>query len=340
MRILLVSQMFPSAAAPDLGTFVAGLSAELARTGHDVERAVLDRRGGSPTKYARLAARAVGTARRSHPDVVYAHFLFPAGLAGLLAARAAGAPLVVTAHGQDVRNVGSIPGAAAATRLVVVRAARVVAVSKFLRQELVEKIPQADGRVEVVDSGVDLTRFRPADAVAARARVGWSGEPPYFLAVGSLTERKNVVRLADAFARVRRGSLAFVGDGPLRAELEGRENVRLVGRVPHERVSDWIAACDVLCQPSLLEPFGQAVLEALAAERPVLATRLGGPREFVTPEAGVLVDPGSVESIADGLRAASELPVPNRSGRAIAEEHDVRRQAARVAELLERAAAE
>jgi glycosyltransferase involved in cell wall biosynthesis len=104
--------------------------------------------------------------------------------------------------------------------------------------------------------------------------------------------------------------------------------------MPHERVADWIAACDVLCQPSLREGFGQTVLEALATGRPVVATRIGGPRELVTPEAGVLVDPGSVESIQAGLDAALELPRPNRAGREIAEEHDVHRQARRIAGVL------
>ncbi len=76
------------------------------------------------------------------------------------------------------------------------------------------------------------------------------------------------------------------------------------------------------------------MLEALASERPVVATRIGGPAELVTPETGVLVDPGSVESIAAGLSAAGALPRPNPAARAIAVEHDVVRQAARVARLL------
>jgi glycosyltransferase involved in cell wall biosynthesis len=265
---------------------------------------------------------------------VYAHFLFPAGAAGALAARVSGARLVVTAHGRDVRNVGSIPGVAAATRLVVRQADAVIAVSDFLRRELEAKLPDARGKTMVIDSGVDLERFRHREPGPLRDELGWEGEEPFYQCVGTLDERKNVVRLADAFGRLERGSLVFVGDGPLRDRLAGRPRVRLVGRVPHERVADWIAACDVLCQPSLIEPFGQTVLEALATERPVVATRIGGPPELVTPETGVLVDPGSVESIEGGLREAAELPCPNPAARAIAEQHDVRLQARRVVEVL------
>src|SRR2546421_3395509 len=156
MRILLVSQMYPGPADPDLGIFVKQMEDALAARGHVLERAVLDRRGGGKARYVELARRAATTARRFRPDVVYAHFLVPSGLAAALASRA---PLVVTAHGRDVRNVGAIPGVAAATRFVVRRAAAVVAVSDYLRRELEAKVPDARGKTEVVDSGVDLDRF-------------------------------------------------------------------------------------------------------------------------------------------------------------------------------------
>ena len=334
MRILLVSQMYPGPSAPDLGVFVRQIADELEQAGNEVARVVIDQRGGTPAKYGGLAARALAEARRFHPDVVYAHFLFPAGAAAAFAARRVGARLVLTAHGRDVRNVGAIPGVATATRAAVRRADAVIAVSDFLRGELEAKVPEAVGKVTVIDSGVDLRRFRHREPGPLRAAVGWDGEEPFFLCVGTLDERKNVVRLAEAFAELGAGSLAFAGDGPLRSALEGRLRVHLVGPVEHERVADWIAASDVVCQPSLIEPFGQVVLEALASERPVVATRIGGPAELVTPEVGVLVDPGSVESIASGLRAAARLPRPNPASRAVAEEHDVVKQAHRVAQVL------
>jgi glycosyltransferase involved in cell wall biosynthesis len=339
MRILLVSQMYPGPEAPEFGVFVADLAHELRERGHELAYAVIDRRGGSRAKYARLAADALTEARRFRPDVVYAHALFPAGAAAAAAARAARVGLVVTAHGQDVRNLGTIPGVETATRLAT-RSARVIAVSDFLRRELVARLPGLDGRVDVIDCGVDLERFRGRDPVELRERLGWEGEPPFFLAIGALSDLKNPIRLAEAFAGLGRGTLAFVGDGPLRGALEGRQGVRVVGRVRHEEVADWVGACDVLCQPSLVEAFGQALLEALASERSVVATRIGGPPELVLPETGVLVDPWSVESIAEGLEAAAALPSPNRGAREVAGEHDVRRQAKRVEGVLEEASSQ
>ena len=269
------------------------------------------------------------------PDVVYAHFLVPAGLLAAIGGRA---PLVVTAHGQDVENARRSRWVRAATRTTVRRAAAVVAVSEWLRGRLVETVPEAGPKSSVIDCGVDLERFAISDAAAARARVGWSPDGTAFVCVGSLTERKNVLRLARAVARRDEGELVFVGDGPLRTALEGRPRVRLVGTVPHGLVPAWMAAADVVCQPSLVEPFGLSTLEALASGRPVVATRVGGPPEFVPAGAGVLVDPEDDDALVAALAEAASLPRPNAEARAAAERHDVRRQAERVEELLLRAA--
>jgi glycosyltransferase involved in cell wall biosynthesis len=339
MRILEVTQMWPGPENPDLGSFLVPLTRELEALGHEVEVASISQRGGSRAKYVRLVREARAAARRFHPDVVFAHFLFPSGAAGALAARASGAPLVVMAHGQDVANLGRIPGVTAATRWVLRRSSAVICNSRWLAGRLTERIPAAEPKIEIADCGVDLDAFSPRDATAARRELGWDGEGPAFLCVGSLIERKNVERLADAFGALGRGRLAFVGDGPQRSGLEGRPGVTLTGRIPQSAVPQWVAACDVLCQPSLTEPFGQATLEAMAMERTVVATEVGGPPEFVTQEAGVLVDPEDTDALASVLAQAAAMPSPNPAAREAAKAHDVRAMAARMAEVLQRATA-
>jgi glycosyltransferase involved in cell wall biosynthesis len=321
MRILLVSQMYPGPAAPDLGTFVAQVERALVERGNEVERAVLDTRAGGKLRYLELARR---TMRAARPDVVYAHFLVPSGLIAALAGRA---PLVVTAHGRDVRNIGELPGVAQATRLVVRRAATVVCVSEYLRRELEARLPEVARKTEVISSGVDLDRFALAPAPAG---------PTRYVCVGSLSERKNVLRLAEAFEHVE-GTLTFAGDGPLRAQLAGRDGIELLGGIAHDEVPQLLAESHVLVQPSLLEPLGQSLLEGMAVGRPVVATRIGGPPEFVPPQAGVLVDPLDVEELARALGTAARLPVPNDAARAAAAVHDVRRQAERIEAVLLRA---
>jgi glycosyltransferase involved in cell wall biosynthesis len=236
-----------------------------------------------------------------------------------------------------VANLGRIRGVTAATSWVIRRASAVIANSRWLADQLAQRVPSAEPKIEIADLGVDLEEFSPRPADQARRELGWEGDGPAFLCVGSLIERKNVVRLAEAFATLGRGRLAFVGDGPLRPSLEGRPNVTLTGRIPRSDVPRWMAACDVLCQPSLIEPFGQATLEAMAMERTVVATSNGGPPEFVTPEAGVLVDPQDPAALPHAMELAESKPTPNKAARQAAAEHDVKRQAARMAAVLERA---
>src|SRR5207247_8953859 len=124
---------------------------------------------------------------------------------------------------------------------------------------------------------------------------------------------------AGAFEGLGRGSLTFACEGPLRSRLEGRPGVHLAGSVPHDEIPARIAQARVVCQPSLIEPFGQALLEAMACGRPVVATRIGGPPEFVPPEAGVRVDPLDVGALPAARAPAAELPCPTPEARPAAE---------------------
>jgi glycosyltransferase involved in cell wall biosynthesis len=328
VRILLVSNMYPSRRRPEFGVFVAGIADELRRRGHEVDEAVLrdDRQGTlhTPEKYALLGARALSMARR-RPDVVYAHYLVPTGLVGIAAASAARVPLVVTAHGTDVANARRSRVLGMLTRRVVARSAAVIAVSAYLA----ERLPPGARRVEVIDCGVDTGLFTPAP----RAGDG----PPRYVFVGSLIERKNPRRVLEAFSRLGEGSLTLVGGGPLEQELRaaGPAGVRFRGRMAPERVRDELAAADVLVAPSLEEPQGQQVLEALASGRPVVATRVGGPAELVDERCGVLVDPLDVAAIAEGMRTAAALPVPCAAGVEVAKAHARDVQVARIESLLE-----
>ena len=325
--------MYPSAAAPSLGTFVAALERQLEARGHELARAVVDRRGAR-WRHLWLARDVARTASRFRPDVVYGHFLVPAGLLGVLAGRA---PAVLTAHGQDVENARRSALVRGATRLAVRRAHGVIAVSDWLRTRLELVVPEARGRTEVIDCGVDLDRFVPGDQAEARRQIGWSPEGTAFLSVGSLTERKNLVRLAHAFGRGGEGSLLVVGDGPLRDTLTGLAGVEVRGQVPHDLVPRLVRAADVVCQPSLVEPFGLATLEAMACARSVVATSVGGPPEFVTPGSGVLVDPEDEPALVAALGTAAALPRPNLEARAAAEPYDIRLKAARIEALLDEA---
>ncbi|MGE0028601.1 MAG: glycosyltransferase [Thermoleophilia bacterium] len=351
MRVLCLTNMWPGPADPDYGAFVADMCAALTRRGLEVDPVVIDHRARgvarTPAKYASLTARAVRHARGA--DVIYAHYLFPTGAAADLAARTARIPFVLTAHGQDVRNLARA-SVRRATAGPLRRAAAVIAVSHHLADEL-RGTGLALPELDVVDMGVDLERFAPGDRAAARARLGLPRGGALVVAVGGLTERKNPLGLLQAFARVRAARadamLAFVGDGPLAGAVDaGARRLGLEaavlrpGALPHAAVADWVTAGDALAIVSRVEPLGVAALEALAAGRPVIATSVGGTREVVPdPEAGRVVDPADPWGVADAiLDVLADPPSPEACRRA-AEPHGIDAQAARVDAILRRAAA-
>lgn len=347
LRIMCLSNMYPGPENPDYGAFVEAMCAALERSGHEVERVVIASRAhgplATPAKYADLARRAL--ARTRHVDVIYAHYLFPTGAVAAACGRMLGRPWVVTAHGRDVRNLQN-PRIRAVTGAGLAGASSVICVSRYLAAEL-----RASGLalppVHIASMGVDLTRFRPADRTEARARLGLP-DAPMVLAVGGLTERKNPLRLLQAFRQVHEARpdarLAFVGDGPLAGAVRiGAERLGLAGSVvmpgalPNAMVADWMAAADLLAIPSVVEPLGIVALEAMASGRPVVATRVGGTAEIVG-RAGTLVDPLDPGSIARGVIAVLAHPPSVEVCLTAATAHGVERQARRVGEVLVAAA--
>jgi glycosyltransferase involved in cell wall biosynthesis len=346
LSILCVSNMFPGPSDPDYGAFVADMCRELADQGNHVETAVIRTRSAgwlrSPLKYGRLTTAAVARARNA--QVIYGHYLFPTGAVAAAAGHAHGVPWVLTAHGRDVRNLER-PALRRASRPGIEGAGALIVVSEYLRDRLGAHgfaLPET----HVVNMGVSLERFRIGDRRAARALVGLDGDGPVVLAVGGLTERKNPLTLLRAFRRLhadeRSARLVFVGDGPLSREIDltaanlgvGAAVIR-PGSVPHDRVPDWMAACDVLAVVSTVEPLGQVALEALASGRPVVATTIGGTQEIVPPEGpGRHVDPSDPDAIADALaELLASRPDPE-ACRAAAAPHALEIQAGRVVAIL------
>jgi glycosyltransferase involved in cell wall biosynthesis len=166
------------------------------------------------------------------------------------------------------------------------------------------------GRVyQVVESGVDLAIWRPVGN-----RSFTPGRPPKFVYSGRLVDWKGVEFLLAAFREVAAKldvSLHIIGDGELREQLTSRvREWALEGRVTFHgwqtrpASAALMADCHVFVLPSLRECGGTVILEALAMGLPVIATRWGGPGEYVNESCGILVEPASKEAFVSGLTEA------------------------------------
>jgi glycosyltransferase involved in cell wall biosynthesis len=255
--ILLITGLWPTADLPSVGVFVERRVRTPGRYRLEVV-APTSYRGWVPWRYARLAMRAL-TARGPFVGVE-AHPLFPTGLIGWLVARMRRRPLVVVAHGSDVRSTATRTWLhRRLARLVAGGAAAIVANSS----ETATLVAALGGRAEVIPPGVDDRLFRP------------SPRPP----------RRRVLYLGGA-DRAKGADIA--------ADLADTQAGPGIATLPAEAVAAAIAAHDVVLVPSRAEAYGLVAAEALASGRWVVARRVGGLPELVEDGiTGTLVDDDS-----------------------------------------------
>jgi glycosyltransferase involved in cell wall biosynthesis len=250
-------------------------------------------------------------------DVVLGSWAYPDGFAAIVAGKLLGIPSVVKLHGSDINLISKIPGSRRMMSWALPRAARIVAVSRPLGDEVISLGVPSD-RVKIVMNGVDGDLFRPGDRAAARAQLDLSPDQPLAIYVGNLKPEKGVVDLGRAWSkvvdRIPNATLLVIGDGPLKGELEAvtaslGERVRLIQRQPLDRIPLYMAAADILVLPSHFEGTPNVVLEALASGRRVVATRVGGVPDLITSDTlGALVPPGAPDALAQGIVTALRSP--------------------------------
>lgn len=273
-----------------------------------------------PAETRRLARIVAGF----DPDVVHLHSS-KAGLAGRLAVRGR-RPTVFQPHAWSFSAVtGPVRAASLAWERYAARWADVVVcVSEAERAEGVAAGVRAR-RWEVVPNGVDLDAYAPSSRDEARRRLGL-GDGPLVVCVGRLSRQKAQDVLVSAMRDVD-ADLVLVGDGPEPPPVSTR--VTLVGR--RDDVADWYAAADVVAVPSRWEGMALTALEALACDRPVVATDVAGMREALGDEP--LVPVGDPAALASAL--TRRLRDPGSGWRERAERFDLRRTTAAITALYE-----
>jgi glycosyltransferase involved in cell wall biosynthesis len=250
--------------------------------------------------------------RKWRPDVVLCHGA-RVNLFGAMAARLAGTPSVSVEHNVDGWREAK-PGLNRLDRICAGWNTHRIAVSRAVGAMLRERRIMPEGKVTVIPNAVDVgagERLR-VPREEARRRFGLAEDDFVLVTVARLSSQKGHVFLLDAlrtlvpeFPNLR---LLCLGDGELRAELAAKTHaagldahVCFAGALPG--VVGLLPAYDLFVLPSLWEGMPLALIEALAAGLPVLATAVAGTPEVVTSEhTGLLVPPGDAGALAEGIR--------------------------------------
>jgi len=163
-----------------------------------------------------------------------------------------------------------------------------------------------DEKIGVIPIGVDTSFFKPQEKCDQR-------DFYEILCVGYLYKLKGVeflIRSMEVIAKEQRDvKLRIVGEGPEKSRLRDltkvldlEEKVIFEGLVPHTKIANYYQQCDIFCFPTLGEPFGKVVLEAMACGKPVVASKIGGPVEIIQDgETGFLVPPAQPKILADTI---------------------------------------
>lgn len=334
MKVLFLARGCPDPKNSTLGIFEYDMAKAVAKAGHDVVYMAMDHRSlrhrrpwGIHVKEQEgltivsvnlplgrlyyplrlfLGEKAMMRAYRKllpqmgKPDVLHAHF---AGMAilGARLKKATGIPLVITEHSSKL-NRSMEPFYMRRLKEAYGTADVLTAVSKALAARMHQLFGMA---AEVVPNVLDTETFQGMGKKAGKA-------PFAFVSAGNLIPVKGMEELLHAFRQVHGNkpetTLTIYGRGPLKAKLQGivqkwglGDAVRLEGLVSRSALHAAYdrASCFVLASHS--ETFGVAYVEALASGLPVIATRSGGPQDYVDSTNGLLVPPKDQEALAEAM---------------------------------------
>lgn len=241
-------------------------------------------------------------------DVIHLQSALMAALHGEPYLCRCGIPIVYTEHSSRVLNDTLNCSEKAALAVMQKYACQRYAVSKMLASRMKKYVTT----VNVIGNIVDFESETQITLSEAKT------DKFTFVCLGTLRKDKGMVELieafADAFGRTENVRLLIGGEGEYReriAEAASRfkdYDIHLLGEVPHAEVSNLFAQSNCFVLPSKYETFGIAYIEAIACGLPVIATRCGGPEEFVTDENGLLVEVGNHQQLCTALRTMYEHP--------------------------------
>ena len=255
--------------------------------------------------------------RAHHIDILHAHG-YRSDVLSFIATRGMPRVRVVTTHHGWIRNNARQQVLTRAAILLSTLFDGVEVVSQPLREQLPSWFRNSQ-RVAVVPNGIVLQDYRPTGVRdAVRTQLNLNREDWLLTVIGRLSAEKGCLDMVDAFAhvasRLPHAHLLLVGEGPLESEVARRASAAGLAErthfVAHQKdIRPYYEAADMIVSPSHTEGISNVILESLTFGVPVVAKRVGGNPEIITPErSGVLVEARRPEVLADAIVRVANDP--------------------------------
>ncbi|MBT5111105.1 MAG: glycosyltransferase family 4 protein [Rhodospirillaceae bacterium] len=257
-------------------------------------------------------------------DLIDAHYFYPDGVAAAMLGQAFNIPVVITSRGTDINLIPQHETPRRQILWAADKAAGMITVSAALKQRLVE-LGAAETKITMLRNGVDLQTFHMMERTKCRARFNLQGTT--LLSVGNLVPLKGHDLVIRALKNLPDFQLVIAGDGPERARLESltgdlelKNRIQFLGRIPHEDLPSLYSAGDALMLASSREGWPNVLLESMACGTPAIATDVGGVSEIVTePASGLVVGTRTPEALTTAVRQLFEHLPDRAATRAYAE---------------------
>ncbi|WP_217586461.1 glycosyltransferase [Lentibacillus saliphilus] len=319
-NVLILSNMYPSKHSKTYGVFVKNQADALSKRGLDIDViAITDPRKGKfrlLRKYGwfflKNAWHLIVHGRKY--DVVHVHYIFPTGLIGILYKKLLKKKLIVTSHGGDIDQMIKKAGLARRiTANILEKSDHIIAVGERLKEDMVKEFQIADGKVSVINMGVNRDIFHVGDQYEARKSLRLSTQNQILLFVGNLIRAKGLDDLIQAYQTItdteKNIELHLIGEPKdpnyyqtIIKRLPELQSAHIHNSMPQKEIVKWMNAADVFVLPSHMEGFGLVALEAMACGLPVVGTDVGGLHYLLKDETGLLVQPHNPDELAENIK--------------------------------------
>jgi glycosyltransferase involved in cell wall biosynthesis len=251
--------------------------------------------------------------KKIQPDVIHSHFLADTGLAAIIVGNTLKIPVITSLLGKDIFDpIDPVPKKWHKNLVwLMKKSSKVVSCSND--QKARAYAMGVSSEIDIIPHGVDIQRFTPqiSNEIDFKNKLGIQG--PIILSVQRLHSRKGLNYLIDAVPSVLKkipsAQFIIVGKGPEKTNIENKienlgieNNVKLVGFVIDSELPMYYAYCNLFVLHSIYEAFGIVLLEAMASEKPVISTTVGGIPEVVQHgKSGILVPPKNATALATAI---------------------------------------